>query len=511
MMLQVISLAFKTEVSEVSRLYKSEGDVGNVAEALSKKRNHKKPLSVNQVYDRLLTVAEEGGEGSQDRRITLFANLLLDLDPLSVRYVARIPVGKLRLGFSEKTILEALSWMKTNDKSASKKLESAFQVVPDIGKLAYSVKVRGIKDDLVSPQIGVPVLPMLAQRLVSPTQMIAKMGKVFVEPKYDGLRVVIHFKRHKNKDIIHAFTRNLNNVFDFFPELNKIGDYLRADEVILDSEAVGMDPEMLKIVDFQTTMQRRRKHNIDEKAKAIPLRFQVFDVLYKDGKSTMDIPYYERRNLLNKIIKPNDLLLIDEAIVTEEAKDIVHEFNKHTNAGLEGVMIKKYDTPYIPGRTGWRWVKMKETEGIGKLADTVDAVVMGYTRGKGKRAQFGIGQFLVGVLDHEKFKTITKVGTGLTDELFRELAVRLKELKIDSKPEKYEVHKDLEPDFWVEPSLVVEIAADEITQSPKHTAGLALRFPRLVRLRDDKSPANSTTLSELFKLYRLQKNNASKK
>ena len=175
---------------------------------------------------------------------------------------------------------------------------------------------------------------------------------------------------------------------------------------------------------------------------------------------------------------------------------------------MEGVIVKKYDTAYIPGRTGWRWVKMKEEEAAsGKLADTIDCVVMGYSAGRGKRVSFGLGQFLVGVLDPPAggmIKTVTKVGTGLTDEQFRELKKRLSGLEVKDKPKEYaDVSKLLQPDFWVEPSLVVEIAADEITKSPNHSAGLALRFPRLVRFRDDKSPDQATTVAEVKKLYEM--------
>jgi DNA ligase-1 len=130
---------------------------------------------------------------------------------------------------------------------------------------------------------------------------------------------------------------------------------------------------------------------------------------------------------------------------------------------------------------------------------------MGYTLGKGKRASFGVGQFLVGVRDGDNIKTVSKVGTGLTDEQFRELNERLAGIRVREMPKEYRVSKLLIPDFWVLPSIVVEIAADDITKSPNHTAGLALRFPRLVRFRDDKSWDEATTLGEIRKMYKLQK------
>ena len=293
-----------------------------------------------------------------------------------------------------------------------------------------------------------------------------------------------------------------------FSELKGIGKHVNAKELILDTEAVGMDPEMVKMANFQTTMQRRRKYDIEEKAKSIPLKFQVFDIIFRDGKSFMDRPYFERREILKKTILDDKLLIVDDAVVTDNPEIINREYREKIKAGLEGVIVKKYDTAYIPGRTGWRWVKMKEEEAAsGKLADTIDCVVMGYSAGRGKRVSFGLGQFLVGVLDPPAggmIKTVTKVGTGLTDEQFRELKKRLSGLEVKDKPKEYaDVSKLLQPDFWVEPSLVVEIAADEITKSPNHSAGLALRFPRLVRFRDDKSPDQATTVAEVKKLYEM--------
>jgi len=509
MMLRVVAKAYSSDLDEVKKLYRKTGDIGDLAYELGKSKSKGKGnLSVDVVYKRLVDIAQDSGEKSQERKVEKTAELLGELDPASAKFIARIPVGRLRLGFSDKTIIDALSWALSGDKSKRPQIEKAYQVIPDVGLLAKKIKEQGIDTATtkVKPVIGIPVLPMLAQRIKSPTEMIKKMGKVFVEPKFDGLRVLIHFKRKESGDEIHAFTRNLNNVYQMFPELGEIGEYIAATELILDTEAVGLDPNLIKLVDFQTTMKRRRKYDIENKLKEIPLRFQVFDVIYKDGKNYMGTPYHERRKILAKTIKKNNLIIIDEAILTDDPKVIKSEHKRNVKAGLEGVIVKKYDTAYIPGRTGWRWVKMKQgEEAVGKLADTLDCVVMGYSAGRGKRTLFGLGQFLVGVKDKDEFKTVTKVGTGLTDEQFRELNIRLNKIVVKEKPREYLVNKILEPDYWVEPEVVVEIAADEITKSPAHTAGLALRFPRLVKFRDDKSPQQATTLSEVKKLYKMQK------
>ncbi|QQG41755.1 MAG: ATP-dependent DNA ligase [Candidatus Woesebacteria bacterium] len=502
MVMRSLVLAFHQEAEKVNILYKKVGDIGTVAQefAKSEKRRAGNELSVTEVYEKLLEIAKDNGEGSQDRKIEKMADLLAKVDPLSARYLARIPVGKLRLGFSEKTIIEALSSL---GKFSSKEIEDAYNIRPDIGYIARLVKSDKLKE--TKPEVGVPVVPMLAARLNSTTEMIKKMGEVSVEPKFDGLRIFIHFKRKNN--FIKIFTRNMNAIdINTFPELLSVGGYIKADEAILDTEAIGLDPEREGFLDFQKTIQRRRKHDIAKNASEIPLQFQVFDILLVNGKSFIDVPYIVRRKELEKVVVNGGLLRVDESTITSDPEVIKKYHEKYLKMGLEGVVVKRANGKYVSGRTGWNWVKMKEVEGqSGRLSDTVDCVVMGYSVGKGKRSGFGIGQFLVGVKDGEVIKTVTKVGTGLTDEQFRELNIKLKDLKTREQPKEYEVAKDLFPDFWVTPKVVVELAADEITKSPKHTSGLALRFPRLVNFRDDKGPDQATTLKELREMFRMQK------
>lgn len=516
MMIQVIAKAYGKKLEEVRSKYKAIGDLGEVASTFAqnqkskiKKNNRsedRQNLSVEGVYEEMVKVAKEEGEGSVERKIERMAKLLGKLDPLSAKFVARIPVGRLRLGFSDKTIIDALSWMEKGDKSGRKDLEKAYQVLPDVGLLAREVKKKGIEKATkdAKPALGVPIEAMLAQRLKSPTEMIKKMEKVAVEPKLDGLRVQIHFKSGKD-GFVKAFTRNLNEITQMFPELNEFEKNVRAKEAIFDTEAIGVDEKTAKMANFQTTMTRRRKHEIEERAKSLPIVFYVFDIVYKDGKNLMDEEYLRRREVLAKTVSEGRLLKLTDFEVTSDPKEIERLEEEKVDEGLEGIIVKKIASRYVPGRTGWRWVKMKETEmQAGKLADTVDVVVVGYTRGRGKRAKFGMGQFLAGVVDGETIKTVTKVGTGLTDEEFTEMAKRLKKIEVKDKPKQYEVHKDLEPDFWVSPEVVVELAADEVTKSPKHTSGYALRFPRLVKFRDDKSAMKATSVSEVKKLFKLQ-------
>ena len=517
MVVRAISKAGGKENKDVVELYKKLGDLGEVAERLAKSEGSvvDSQLTVSGVYDILLEIANDSGEDSVGRKVEKLAKLFSSLDPLSVRFVARIPLGKLRLGFSEKTILDAISWMLKGDKSLKTKLERAYQVLPDVGSLVKRVKTEGIEKATkgVKPIIGAPVLPMLAQRIKSPKEMIEKMGQVAVEPKFDGLRLSLHLKRGKS-GFIKAFTRNLNDNSWMFPELTQIRDCVNADEVILDCEAVGLDEETKQLANFQSTMTRRRKHEIGNTLKKVGITFFIFDILSLNGKNLMEKSYLERRKVLENTLKDGKNFKIVESEITLDPKRIDELYTKEVKAGYEGIIVKKADASYVPGRTGWRWVKMKQGETEeSKLADTIDAVVMGYSMGKGKRSGFGVGQFLVGVVDPtsrtlrgaSKIKTTSKVGTGLTDEQFKQLNQKLKNLRTKEQPKEYEIHKNYTPDYWVEPSLVVEIAADEITKSPTHSAGLALRFPRLINFRDDKTPEQATTLRELEGLFRLQR------
>ena len=400
--------------------------------------------------------------------------------------------------------------MESGSKEKKAVLETAYNILPDVGLLAKKVIEEGVDKTVsyISPEIGIPMLPMLAQRLKSPVDMIKKMKRVFVEPKFDGLRIQIHYRKKgfENGSLVKVFTRNLNETSWMFPELKKIGNFVKVDEAIFDSEAMGVNEELKTLANFQTTMTRRRKHDIEKIASKLAIKFYVFDMMYKDGKSLVGLPYEDRRKILSESITNGNLLQVVEYEITESSEKINELMRQELREGMEGIIVKRADSKYVAGRTGWRWVKMKEAENASaKLADTLDLIVMGYTRGKGKRAKFGIGQFLVGIREESgKFLTVTKIGTGLTDLQFEEMKRRLSKLQIQKKPKSYDVHKDLEPDYWVEPSLVVEIAADEITKSPKHTSGFALRFPRLIKFRDDKSPNEATTVAEVKKLYKLQ-------
>ncbi len=509
LMFKAVAKAFAKREEEVKSLFKKEGDLGEVVFNLKSNHDQSK-LEVNKVYDLLYEIASEGGQGSVERKINKTAQLLFDLDPLSAKYVARIPLGKLRLGFSELTILDALSWMLKKDKSQRKFIESIYNVRADIGQIARILKSKGLKGLRgVKVQVGVPVVSALCQRLPNAEEMIKKMGEVAVEPKYDGQRLAVHFAKDK---MTRIFTRNLENVTHMFPDIvEALGREVKAKEVIFDGEAIAFDPKTNKFLPFQETIKRKRKYEISHKAKEIPLKYFVFDILLKDDRDLINLPFKKRREILSKTILPQSRTIkLSPQIVTVSSLELKSYHKEQIKKGLEGVVVKKWEAPYDSGRRGYTWVKLKQEKGKkgGGLTDTLDCVVMGYYKGKGKRASFGIGGFLVGVKEeqvNDRILTISKVGTGLSDEQWREMRRRCDRVRTEKQPKQYKLDKNLKPDLWCLPKIVVEIEADNITKSPIHTAGLALRFPRLVRFRDDKRANQASSLEEVKKLYELQK------
>ncbi|NCN45621.1 MAG: hypothetical protein COU63_03740 [Candidatus Pacebacteria bacterium CG10_big_fil_rev_8_21_14_0_10_36_11] len=488
---------------KVDEIYKKTGDIGETTQQVFANTNTQREikLSLLETFEALKKIALEGGAGSQDRKVSQLLKLMQQVDALSARFIARMVIGKLRLGFSTMTIIDALSWVKRGDKSDASFLEELFQRKADLGILAQ-MYLKGTKsnDELMAKyqaSLGIPVIPALCQRLNSTHEIIEKMQTVIAEPKYDGLRIQIHVD--KETKLVRSFTRNLEETSHMFPELKRALSELNCKSCILDGEIVGIDKVTGEILPFQETSTRRRKHGVDEKAAEIPAHFYVFDVLEKDGRSLLDEPLNYRKDLLRQITNGAEIFIPTPYIITSDPQELKEFHEEQLVQGLEGAVMKKQDSLYKSGRKGWRWVKIKEEEGSqGKLNDTLDCVVMGYYKGKGKRVDFGLGAFLVGVVaDNGEILTVAKVGTGLTDVQFGEFKKRTDSLIVKNKPQAYLVHKNLVPDVWVEPSLIVEIAADEITKSPIHSAGKALRFPRLVRFRDDKNVIQATQQSEL--------------
>lgn len=504
----------------VTKRFKILGDIGALAQEVLEQQHttNSKPQTIPEIHAVLLAIANVGGAGSQEQKITQLCAVLAASDPVSAKYIARVVVGKLRLGFSVMTILDALSWAVVGSKAHRAVLEDAYQKRADVGELAraylgFAAHKEAAAQKLLeqySMSIGIPVVPALCQRLNTAEEIIQKMGTVIAEPKYDGLRIQIHFSKDGFGDgtgrTCRAFTRSLEEATHMFPELEQVAAQLQCESCILDAEAIGYDPVTGELSNFQATITRKRKHNIAETAEKTPIRFYIFDCLALNGVSFLDKKLRDRKDSMKDLFNDSELIMYSPEITTSDPVEL-HQFHEaQLELGLEGAVIKKIDSVYQSGRKGWSWVKIKEAEGsTGKLKDTLDLVVMGYYVGKGKRASFGVGAFLVGVLEEKqgdsleeyRVHTLAKIGTGLTDEQFAELKRRCDALLSQDKPQEYSVEKTLTPDVWIQTGLVVEIAADELTASPTHSSGFSLRFPRLVRFRDDKNWKDATKKEEL--------------
>jgi DNA ligase-1 len=506
---------------------KKVGDLGTVV--LEGTWKHEKDLTLTQVYQHLCHFADISGEGSHEQKSAYLGDLLRQVDQLSACYIIRMIIGKLRLGFSDMTVIDALSWSVAGNKSLRDALEHAYNISADIGLIAARLKEDGIEAiEKMKITVGIPIRPAAAERLPTAADIIKKLGPCVAQPKLDGFRLQVHIDKHTSDKpgIAHGatrghtklwfFSRNLLDMSAMFPDLSADVKHFDVTSLIVEGEALAYDEQTDSYLPFQETVKRRRKHDIEEKAAEMPLKLVLFDILYLDGKSLLDEPHYTREKILSKLVKSYNFKSV--TMIPERHMETAHELNtyflENITAGLEGLVVKRPDAIYQPGKRNFNWIKLKRHEEEGKLDDTLDCVILGYYAGKGKRASFGIGAFLVGVYDHEEdaFKTVAKIGTGLSDAEWRSLKKQCDGEALSHKPFNVVVDKTLEPDIWVVPSIVVMIRADEITRSPVHSAGrdkdgigYALRFPRIMGYRPDKSAADATTVAELKSLFKIQK------
>jgi len=507
LLMSAIATAYGTSKEHVTKTYKQTGDLGLTAMSLGPKTRDDTP-SVIEVHQRLWEIAGLSGEGSLKAKLDLFAALLGDLDAASAKHLVRITLGKMRLGIGDPTVLDALSFAKKGDRSLRPVLEAAYNRSSDLGLIAKTLWAQGLEAiEAIKVTVGKPLRSQLAERLPNPEAVIKKLGLVGVQPKYDGFRVQIH----KDGGVVNIFSRNLETMTPMFPELVAATVSLPVKSVILDGEAIAYSPESEEYVPFQETTARRRKEGIDEFATRVPLRAFVFDVMFRDGTDLTPLPYEQRFAIVDEMLKGSDTLQTAPLTKTDSVEVLTRELLDNISRGLEGVVAKRLDSPYQAGARNFNWVKLKRNTS-GELTDTIDVVLIGYYGGKGKRAEFGAGALLAGVYDSEKdeFVSISKLGTGLSDEGWRDLHKQLSRLEVGEKPAR--VNSILVPDVWLQPELVVEVLADEITPSPRHTAGMvgdqpgfALRFPRIVSFRSaDKKPEDATTVREIREMFQQQ-------
>lgn len=497
MVLRAIGNAAKKNSHTTPTLYKKLGDAGLVAEKLVGPK--KKQLSVDEVFNKLREIARAGGEGSQEKKISILTDLLRNASPLEARYICRIVLSTLRLGVADMTVLDSLAIAFTGSKQSKKDLETAYNICPDIGIIAKTIVTEGLQGiRKIKTVIGRPIQMMLAQRITHFEELKEKIkGPITAEEKYDGERV----QAHKQGKKITLYSRRLENITSEFPDITaQITKNVKAKNCIIEGECVAIDARG-NLLPFQVVMQRKRKYDIEAYIKKVPVCFYVFDVLNINGMSYINKAYPARRALLTNIIQETKQLKLAKQIVSTNLDDIEEFFNKTIERGGEGIIAKSCaaESFYTPGKRGWLWIKWKR-EYATKIADTFDLVVIGAFKGKGKRSGM-YGALLCAVYNNkqDQFETLCKLGSGFTDEQLKELPKKIKKYEAKTKPARVIVHKNLEPDVWFTPAIVVEVIGAEITDSPIHTAGkgLALRFPRFLRYRLDKKPEQATTTKEI--------------
>ncbi len=521
LLIKAISLSLSIPEAEVERLYKKQGDLGRVAEHLKAVKRVQgggltafmgkqvRKLSVSEVYNSLAKIARLVGEGSRDLKIKILVSLLQDASPKEAKYIVRLVEGNLRLGVGDATIMDALAIAFGGSDAMRSIVERAYNIRADLGNIASILAKRGIEAlKELTPEVGIPIRPMLAERLDNAREILEKVGgKAIAEYKYDGERAQIH----KKGDQVYIFSRRLENITHQYPDVvEMINKHVKAKEAIIEGEIVAIDPETGDMRPFQELMHRKRKHDVSDIAKKYPVVVRLFDVLYVDGQDLTGVPLPQRREILEKIVEQSQSFSIANYIVTDDPEELDRFFLKALEEGCEGIVVKAIHQKaiYQAGARGWLWIKYKR-DYKSEMIDSVDLVVVGAFYGKGRRAGL-FGTVLLAAYDpqNDVFKTVCKVGTGFTDQDLAEMNKMLQPLIMNHRHPR--VVSDIEPDVWVVPQLVMEVIGAELTLSPLHTcckdsvrkgAGVSIRFPRFIRWRPDKRPEDATTEKELLEMY----------
>jgi len=481
--------AFSSSREEFFEVFKSTGDLGLASMKIAERRSRGHALSmggrlrVREVYEAFKSIAKATGEGSRRRKLRLFQGLLLrSKSPLEVKYLVKLALGERRHGFSEGLMEEAIAEAFN---APHELVRRAHMLTSDLGLTAKRAKLEGV-EGLRRQEIVLfhPVKPMLAEKAEDLLSALRELGgRASFEVKVDGARVQIH----KLHDRVRIFSRRATDVTSSLPEVVELVKKIDAESAVLEGEVVALTSDG-RPAPFQVLMRRfRRQRGVGELAKEIPLRLYLFDVLYLNSRTLIDLPYVERREVLRGIA--GDELII-ETLVTSKYEEARGFYEKALREGHEGVVVKDLESPYTPGVRGKRWLKVKP------VFNTLDLVVVAAEYGHGYRASM-LSDLYLAAYDPESssFEVVGKCFTGLTDEELVQMTRRLKEIVIREEGRV----------VYVEPKIVVEVAFDEVQKSPHYRSGLALRFPRIVRVREDKSPLEADTIQTLRRIYEGQR------
>ena len=516
LILKAISLATGINSNLVEKTWKSSGDLGITAEILTTKKKQStlfsQELTIKKVFINLRKLSTLEGSGSIEKKISLIAELLTSAKPIEARYIVRTILEELRVGVGEGALRDAIVWsffsedigliyeknsIQIVNREAYNKyvtaVQNAYDATNDFSEVVKIAKLEGLKGLLnMGLVVGRPIKVMLALKVNSIDEGFERCSRPCeLEYKYDGFRIQIH----KINNTIKLFTRRLENVTKQFPDVVEyIKNNVKGKSFILDSEAVGYDPRTKKYLPFQNISQRiKRKYDINKMVKELPIELNIFDIVYYEGKTLLKEPFKRRRALLEKIITPvKRKIVLAKKLVTQDNKKAEQFYKESLNAGNEGIMFKNLEAPYQPGARVGFMVKLKPT------METLDLVIVGAEWGEGKSANW-LSSYTVACRDEDgNFLEIGQVGTGIKEKhgiTFRQLTEELKPLIINEKGKEVKI----------KPKLVVEVSYEEIQKSPTYSSGFALRFPRFINLRPDRSPHEITTLDMIKELYKQQK------
>ncbi|MGC1121056.1 MAG: ATP-dependent DNA ligase [Candidatus Methanofastidiosia archaeon] len=478
LVIRVVSTVSGVPESTIEEYIREEGDIGKACErAINEKKQvilFTEELSVEYVYEILIKLSEFSGARSQEKKLKYLANLFSSATGKEARYLVRIVLGTMRTGIGEGTVRDAVAQGFGCDPS---QVERAYMLTNDFGLVAKTAR-KNVQDlDNLGITFFRPIKFMLAQ-VATLQEAKERMHVLSCEIKYDGSRAQIH-KRGKK---IKIFSRRLEDITSALPDVVEAIRRSIPEDAIVEGEIVATENDHPR--PFQFVLRRlRRKYDIQEMMEKIPLKLYIFDVLYKDGP-LLDVPFRERRKILESTIREGESAQVSTVLVTDEVSKAEEFFNRSIEMGHEGLMIKDVESVYQPGARGKKWLKIKET------METLDLAIIGADWGEGRRAHW-LASFLLGIKDEQgAFMEIGKVGTGITDEMFKELTDKLSPYIIEQKGKTVKLI----------PYLVVEVAYEEIQKSPNYESGYALRFPRVVRVREDKSPEEADDIDRLHEI-----------
>ncbi len=521
LILQSIASTSGNPVEKVEQMWIREGDTGTVAEELIANKKQmslfSEPLTLDYVVASLRSIETAEGKDSQNKKIKILSSMLHDAGPLEARYLCRIVTGRMRVGASSMTILDALAQCYA-EKENRPEIERAFNVTCDLGLIGEVLAREGM-DGIARIKVtrGSPIKVMLAERLPSLGEIMERMGgRCGMEYKYDGMRAQIHI----TKDSARIYSRRLENLTDNFPDIcDRLRQNLKGKEAIIEGECVAVNAEDGSLMPFQNVTHRRRKHDMESAISEVPVKIFMFDILYLDGEDLTLRPYPERRRILSETFVMDDKVGLTTMEVIESTEAAEEFFDRAIASKCEGVMAKSLsdESIYRAGSRGFLWIKYKK-DYHATLTDSFDLVVVGAFYGMGKRAG-KYGALLMASFDQEtgQYCTVCKLGTGFDDAFLDGMPALLDEYRSDRQPKS--VNARMIPDVWFEPTVILEVVGAEISQSPIHTAafgwikddtGIGIRFPRFTgRVRDDKGPEMSTSVQEIYEMYEMQSSDGS--